>query len=822
MKGDFSRGHQPDRKRSAAKGVVTVALSAVFLILLSTPMGILPPIGGLANPGGGIWVVGEGAAHPIRQEISFPELQSTVTVYRDRLGIPHIFAANEHDLFFAQGYVHAQDRLWQMDVTRRVGLGELAEAFGPSIGDLDVVELDTFIRTIGLPHLARTFAAETDPAAPYARAAAAYAEGVNAYLRVTGTLGLPLEFKLLNYGARPWTTADSLAVGLYLTWSLSGTFEDLDLSLIAEGIGIDAVNELFPIEGPFQRPVDPHPGTKGGGLFGEGFGVAARDVLAKESALTALIGSGPLFGSNNWAVAGNRTDTGKPRLANDPHLSFQLPAIWYENHLVGGGFDVYGVSLPGVPTVVLGQNRNIAWGATNVGGDVIDLYRETVDGDRYLFEGSWRDLDVRPETIRVKGGEPIALTVRSTVHGPLVTERGQTLAMRWTGTEGKDLLRAFYEINRAGDWTDFTNALQSYTVAAQNFVYADTAGHIGIRSNGLYPIRNFDARFVAEGATGMNEWTGFVPFDEYPQAFDPDEGYVLSANQQPQHDGYPYYMGWSWDPGYRARRIAEIFEADDRVTADDLAAMQLDTLDVMAREFTPYVVRAVSGNCASAACTSALAATQAWDFRMDPELAAPAIWWRFANHLREQMFTDEWQAAGIDGLLWPFPNVMEDLLKNDPDSPWWDDVRTAARETWDDIVRRAWGFAVDDLVAELGPSVSTWRWGDVHHRTFAHLTALGPLSRGPFRSGGSTLTVNVAPGDLASAGPSWRLLADLSDLTKSRGVYPGGQSGNPLNPHYDDLLALWLDGEYHDFVLPMSAATMPANAVESTLILRGA
>jgi len=394
--------------------------------------------------------------------------------------------------------------------------------------------------------------------------------------------------------------------------------------------------------------------------------------------------------------------------------------------------------------------------------------------------------------------------------------------MRWTGQEPSRILRTFYGFDRARDWDEFREASRYYGCPAQNFVYADVDGHIGMRSPGQYPIRaNFTGRLPLDGASGDAEWSGWVPFEEYPESIDPVEGFVLSANQQVAPDHYPYYMGWSWDPGYRARRILEMLENDTSVTFEEFRAMQLDTLDVMAREFGPFVEQAVAGSCADATCEDALAVLSAWDFRMEADLAAPAVWWWFANHFREEIYGDEWIAADIVGRMLPMPNVVEHMLKANATSHWFDDVRTpTVAETWEDIAARAFDYTVDHLRMEMGDDVAAWRWGDIHTRELPHLLQLGGLGRGPYPSEGDTLTVNVAPGDVASAGPSWRLLADLSDLDRSVGVYPGGQSGNPVSRHYDDLLRLYLAGEYHDLLVPGSAAEMPAASVESTLILR--
>ena len=820
-----------------AKEVVSVVIAVVFVVLLSVPIGNLPALGGLLNPNGGVWTAADDATFPVHQELTLAGLAGTVTILRDTYGVPHIFATTNHDLFFALGYVHAQDRMWQMDIQYRLAAGRLSEVLGP-----DRVDSDTFMRTIGLERTSRAYLASLPPTDPGLEVLEAYADGVNAWIAGTPASRLPLEYRLLGYAPERWDPLHSLTMGGLVAYGLSADFTDIELGLLVDHLGAAVVDELFPANATYPVPIVP--ATRGGGgnvVDPE----AARDVLAKAALVEPFLsGIREGIGSNNWVVAANRSATGRPMLAGDPHLGFQLPAIWYEAQLTGGDYDVYGVTFPGIPGVFIGFNRYIAWSETNTGADVTDFYREFTSPAHpgaYLFKGQWLPFTVVNETIGVRGEAPRVVPVKISVHGPLVTEHGEDLAMKWTGNRSVTGIDAALAFMKATNWTDFRDALRLWHNPAQNFAFASWGGSaaastIAIRSNGDYPIRNNTLGRVPLNGTGDFEWTGFVPFDEEPEAVNPSQGFLSSTNQVPAvPPATTHYLGWLWDPGYRSRRIngllRDAIATDGNVSFQDMQDFQNDVLDTAARAFVPYLLNATSTACTMPTAGDFCPARHelaSWDYRMTTDSVAATVWHEFIYWYLNDTFGDEWVAANASGLLTPFPDVLENLTRNAPSSHWFDNVRTPAVERRDDILVRALVDAVATLDHLHGPLGHAWEWGNVHSREFPHLTGLAALSRGPYGSPGDEVTLDRGGGSSAStgdvvskAGPSWRMVVDVGRPQASVAVFPGGESGNPLSVHYDDQLALWLRGEVKDVEFPYNPQ-LPPEHLESTLILRRA
>ncbi len=824
------------RNGLVAKEVVSVVLAVVFVVLLSVPLGPAPPLGGLLNPNGGVWTLADEATYPVHQELALRGLNGTVTVLRDTYGVPHIFASTDHDLFFALGYVHAQDRLWQMDIQYRLAAGRLSEVVGSSR-----LESDAFMRTIGLERTSAAYLATLPPTDPGLRALTAYSDGVNAWIDQAPASALPLEFRLLGYAPERWTPLRSFTEGALLAYGLSADFSDIQMGLLVDKLGAAAVDELFPVNATYPVPIVPS--TRGGGYVVNP--EAAEDVLAKAALIEPFLGGlREGIGSNNWVVAANRSATGRPLLAGDPHLQFQLPAIWYEAQLTGGDYDVYGVTLPGVPAVLIGFNRYIAWSETNTGADVTDFYREFTSPAHpgaYLFKGQWLPFTVVNETIAVKGEAPRVVPVKISVHGPLVTERGEDLAMRWTGNLSVSSIDAALGFMKAQNWTEFRDALRQWHNPAQNFAFASWGGSaaastIAIRSNGDIPVRNNTLGRVPLNGTGDFEWTGFLPFDQEPEAVNPSQGFLSSTNQVPAvPPAYTHYLGWLWDPGYRSRRINGLLRgtiaANGTVSFQDMEAFQNDVLDTAAKAFVPYLLNATQGSCAAPTAGDFCNARQelaTWDYRMTTDSVAATVWHEFIYWYLNDTFGDEWAAANATDLFVPFPDVLENLTRNAPSSHWFDNVRTPAVERRDDILQRALVDAVATLDYLHGPLGHTWAWGNVHSRVFPHLAGLAPLSRGPYASPGDEVTLNRGGGSSATTGnvvsatgPSWRMVVDVGRPEASVAVFPGGESGNPVSPHYDDQLALWLVGRYKDIEFPYNAL-LPPGRLESTLVLRGA
>ncbi|MBE2234322.1 MAG: penicillin acylase family protein [Anaerolinea sp.] len=759
-------------------------------------------------------------------------LQSTVTVYRDQNGVPNIYADNTHDLFFAQGYVQAQDRLFQMDFQRRVGLGRLSEVLGEA-----TLKTDQFLRTLGSGRAAaEDLAMLSDDTLAILQA---YADGVNAFIAANPDK-LPVEFRILGYTPEPWQPLHSVAWGKMMAWNLGGNWEtELMTAQLIEALGPEAAATLmarYPEEGPFIIP----PEVKSFAGLGQ---IDMSQVWAIKRLLKV---NDPGVGSNNWVVAGSRTTTGMPLLANDPHLGMQIPSVWYANGLHGAGFDVVGVVFPGVPGVVIGHNSRIAWGVTNLGPDVQDMFIEKINPDnpnQYEFQGQWLDMQVIEEPILVKGRtEPVIQTVRITRHGPIMNavssdigESAPPLAMQWTALQGTPLSQAILRIDQAQNWEQFRAALQDFAVPAQNFVYADVEGNIGYQAPGWIPIRAAgDGTVPVPGWTGEYEWTGFIPYEELPFVFNPSVGYVATANNQAVPDSYPYLLTTDWAAPYRAQRIVELIESKPQLSSEDFAAIQGDVHPVPTDIFTPLLEQVdLAGG--SAAVQQARAALLAWNRQMAADSAEPLIFELYQQKLISETLGDEIVAAGGEELaaayLSGFRNNSTQAVQRltaEPDNIWWDDVRTPAVERRDDIVARALTLAVAELQGRFGDNAARWRWGDAHWTNFDHLVfaAVSPLD-GIFNRSipamGSSFTVNAAGVDYddltMNSGASFRQIIDLGDLNASQFIYTTGQSGNVFSPHYDDMVQPWQGVQY--IPLRFDQADIQQTAQE-TLVLQPA
>ncbi|MQA06235.1 MAG: penicillin acylase family protein [Streptosporangiales bacterium] len=777
-------------------------------------------------------------------------LRDAVQVDRDRYGVPQVTAKNAADLFFTQGWVHAQDRFWEMDFRRHLSGGRLAELFGQS-----AVPMDKYLRTMGWRRIAAreykmlSVAAQTG--------LSAYAEGVNAYLEQREGPALGAEYALLglqgrSYRPARWTPVDSLAWLKVMAWQLRGNDDqELARALLPEQLPNKRMAELYP-----DYPYDRHRPIVGDGKVRSGAFVtddrrrstaagrppvaadgsarparaAIRTSLAEAGKVLDGISSvagkaGGAIGSNAWAVAGERTASGEPILANDPHLGAAMPSTWYQVGLrcapvsPSCPYSVAGFGLAGVPGVVIGHNDRIAWGFTNLGPDVADLYLEKVRGDFYEYDGNRVALTRRKEVIKVAGGKPVRMTVRSTRHGPLLSgvddglgrlsrragERYE-VALRWTALSPGRTADAIFEMNTASDFDEFRAAAQLFDAPAQNLVYADVDGHIGYQASGKVPIRKgYDGTTPAKGWTGKDEWKGYVPFAAMPYAFDPEEGYVVTANQAVVDEAkYPYSLTRDWDPGFRSQRIVEmITKAEDPLTVTANEQMQLDTLNPAAAIVVPYLRKVAP----PAGTTHARALLTRWDYHSQADSAPAAYFNAVWRHLLARTFHDQLPAgARPDGQARWFL-VMEKLLRS-PRSVWWDDARTSSvRETRDDILAQSMGEAYDELSGTLGSDPSTWRWGDLHTLTVRNqsfgasgIAAVEALfNRGPLRLGGGSAVVNATgwstlDGYSVTSVPSMRMVVDLGDLDDSSWVNLTGASGHTLDRHYFDQGKIWADG----------------------------
>ncbi len=748
--------------------------------------------------------------HPLpttQGSLSLPGLSAPVTVVRDSAGIPHITAANSADLFRAQGYVTAQDRLFEMDFYRRVASGRLSEVLGPT-----TLANDQFIRTVGWYHTAEQEWAQLAPAdrAPLED----YAAGVNAFLD-SHQDSLPIEFTILGYKPAHWSPVDTLAFGKVMAWDLSeNVFIELTNADLQAKIGAARAAELLPAYPDGATTITQQsalPGNPNGHLAD----LQWSGVFARGAALGVV-------GSNNWVLDGTRTADGHALLANDPHLAVQNPSIWYAVQLraADGSMDAEGVTFAGVPGIVVGHNAHISWGVTNLGPDTQDLYLETLDPQghpgQYEYKGQWRPLGVLTETIGVKGADPVTLTVQSTVHGPLLNSAWSDLkgptAFAWTALQPGSPLPAVLGVDRASNWTEFHAALANWTTPGQNFVYADDQGNIGYQATGQWPIRKQGNGLVpVDGASGDYDWTGFVPYDKMPSVYNPPEHYIVTANNRVVGPSYPYLVtGW-WYPWYRAERITQMIQATPKASIDDVKTMQHDTHDLLAAKIAPYLAALTGGD---APTQQAAGLFRAWDGNMAADSAAAAVYEVTYQQILTNTFADELGGSLAQEYfdnLWSAAGEHLDAMVGDPTNAWWDDTSTPAHETRDDILRKSLSAAVQILTAQQGGDMSKWTWGAMHQITFAHkLGVVTPLNLllnlGPYPTGGDQYTVNVGGFTITPDAPntfdqdnhaSMRLIMDPGDWTRTQLVFAPGELGQPGSPHWGDQVPAWLDNGYN-------------------------
>jgi penicillin amidase len=762
-------------------------------------------------------------------------LEAEVTIQRDSWGVPHIYASNRHDLFFAQGYVHAQDRFWQMEFWRRIGQGRLSEILGESaLGN------DRFIRTVGWH---RTAAQELELLDEETRSVlASYAEGVSAYISANrGRLGL--EFTILGltgvkFDPEPWTPRDTITWAKVMAYDLGGNMgAELLRANIAARLGKDAVDELVPPYRDDYPVIVPHP------LSSE-----TLDAVSEAAYGGQVLGSGPDIGSNNWVVSGDRTMTGMPLLANDPHLGIQMPSIWYEIGLhcepVGPDcpINVVGASFASTPGVVIGHNDHIAWGVTNLAPDVQDLFIERVnpeDPNQYEYQGEWLEMEIVREEIKVAGQEePVVLNARITRHGPIINDVAggeeedwtfgwQPMALSWTALQPGTLLRSVLLLDQATNWEEFREALSYWDAPSQNFVYADVEGSIGYQAPGRIPIRAAgDGSMPVPGWSGEYDWVDTIPFDELPRALNPKEGYIVTANNAVVGPEYPYHLAVDWAPGYRARQIVEFLEEDSTISVEDMQVLQGDSSPAWAEDILPFVTSLSSDE---PRLQEALDLLQAWDGRAGRDSAAAALFEAFRLQVVDLTFGDELGDSLLRKCRGSLVVALTDIMP-DAASDWFDNTGTLEAETRDEILLWALEEAVTEMTESLGKDMNQWRWGELHTATFENQSlgqsGIGPVeaifNRGPVSVDGTMATINNTgyrpsqPYGVAAV-PSYRQIVDLEDWTRSVSIHTTGQSGHPYHKHYDDMIDPWRNIEYHPML--WDRADVEADA-EGTLVLR--
>ena len=808
----------------------------------------------LATAAGGAFLWLRGSLPQIDGERILPGLAAPVEVIRDDYGVPHIVAGSEEDALFALGFVHAQDRMWQMEMNRRIGAGRLAEVLGS-----DALDTDRLLRVLGLRHRAKASLGHFRPATRHR--IAAYVRGVNAWME-TREGPLPPEFLILGFEPEPWSAADSALVPKIMSLDLAREWTRDRMRLrLSKVLPPDRIVDFYtPYRADMPRGVVPaQTGVSSSPAPARGASAAKRSLRQTEirpsgsepppietvssdrsisrtlSALPALRGH---LGSNSWAVDGTRSTSGKPLLANDPHLGLTAPSVWYLAHLSWPGVDVVGATLPGMPMVVLGHNGRVAWGFTNTGPDVQDLFVERVDpsdASHYAAPEGWRAFDVRRERIRVRDGEDVVLEVRESRHGPVLgdmerapgegDEADQVLALAWTALRDDDLtLQAGLGLAHARDWESFVANARDFHSPQQNITYADVDGNIGFLAPGRIPIRRGHCGerpgiMPQPGWEAGCDWQGFVPFDALPRVYNPPAGAIVTANHQIVPNGYPHHLTFEWAGGYRAQRIMETLVERGRHDVASFRALQQDRTSLFARAILPRLRSVAAPAAAADVAVRARALLDGWDGDMDPDRPEPLVFhawiWEFGRLVSaDELGPHQRDAWGRKG---PFvQRVLEER------GVWCDDVDTVAVETCEEMLARALAISMDRIARDHGDDPGAWRWGEAHvaiaeHRPFG-ATPLASLFNLSGPAPGSIYAVNAFSFSpladeqpfASTHGPGFRAIYDLADLERSLFTQSTGQSGNVLSPWYRSLEEGWREGEY--FTIPTMRAAYASNA----------
>ncbi|WP_397541164.1 penicillin acylase family protein [Rossellomorea aquimaris] len=726
--------------------------------------------------------------------ISLNGLSQDVEVIRDKDGVPHILAQNEKDLYMAQGYVQAQDRLFQMDLSRRQASGRLSEVVGEK-----AIDRDKFFRTFGLRRAAEvSFTAYPDEAKQLLEW---YADGVNAYMQEAKDEGrLPIEFTLLGYKPERWTPIDSLTIGKYMAFDLGGHWQGQAFRYWAlENMPKDKAYDLFPSY-PEDAPA----------ILSD---IGEVQVDMEQSFAGAVIP--PEFnGSNNWVVSGEKTASGKPLLADDPHLSLGTPSIWYQMHLESPQVNVSGVIFAGIPGIILGHNKQIAWGVTNTGPDVQDLYVEKQneeDPSLFLYDENWERATVIEEPIKVKDGDTIPYEVTITRHGPVISEfahqneSGKVLSMRWTALDPSLELLAILNINKAKDWDEFEEALKDFHVPTQNFVFASEDGTIAYKANGKIPIRKKgDGLLPVPGWDSDYEWEGFIPFEELPKVINPESGFIATANNKVVTDEYPYHISHHWAQPYRYMRISEYIEAEKEFTLSDMKDLQMDQMNLHAREMVPILIEDMESGSLTAKEKAAVELLKSWNIKDDKKQAAPLVFHQWMNEISTGLFKKD-IPKDMMKLFEGRQSVVDELIRkahNGEESQWFVD-----RGGYQTFLTASLTQALDELEEAYGSSMEEWEWGLYHRVYFEH-----PLSgassvlkwflndRDPEPLGGSRVTVGAASyneSGIVNHGASWRFVIDTENMNNGYHIVGPGQAGHYKSKWYQNQMDAWKNGDYH-------------------------
>lgn len=792
---------------------ILAILSAGLFYVLQFGVAHIPPAGKFLNPFSGFWANAEPAKPVIKESLSIAGLQDEVTVvYDDRL-VPHIFAKNAHDLFFAQGYITATNRLWQMEFQTHFAAGRVSEIVGEK-----TLELDRMQRRKGLMYAAELTVEAFDSDTLAKDILESYSDGVNAYISSLTYKTLPLEYKLLNYYPEPWSKLKSALLLKYMADMLTGKSMDIELSNAISLLGEEITELIYPdFPDTLIDPIVPvgttFPHTDIHLDTPSVIGIHQHYNVESEKTSDNI-------GSNNWAVSGSKTKTGAPILCNDPHLQLNLPSIWYEIQLSMPDYNVYGVSLPGSPAVIIGFNNDIAWGVTNGTQDVKDWYKVTFKDatcNAYLFDHEWKAIKKRPEKIRIKGKASFIDTVLYTHYGPIAYGPGLSddtssyfLASAWTGLEPSNELLSFYNLNRAHNYDEYVKAISTFQCPSQNFVFASVSGDIALWQQGKFPMKwPKQGKYVMDGSLSEYQWQQYIPQSENPHIFNPSRQFVSSANQHPTDTAYPYYYNGFFEH-YRNRRINERLALMNNITVEDMMLLQNDNFNMQASESLPLMLRLLSSQNQQSAYLKTL---NQWNYVNDALSEAATIYEVWYDCLDSLI----WDELYVEGKMTEIPLEFTTirLMQRYPNHSIFDIKHTTdKKETLDDLVNQSFSQAINILDDWKTKNNKSLTWFEYKATSIQHLARIIPFSATNIEIGGNKRIVNACD---SRWGPSWRMIVSLENPIKAYGVYPGGQSGNPGSHFYTTGIEKWRKGEYYELFFMKDASDLQPGMTTQTL-----
>ena len=785
--------------------LLSLSVTLAVIVLLSTPLGKAPPFGKFLSPQHGIWQNAEPVNTSYSADLNIPGISQTTQIYLDDRLVPHIFAENENDAYFAQGYLHAKFRLWQMEFQTFAASGRLSEILGPG-PDSAFLNNDRNMRRLGMVYGAKNSLQEMQKDEETSKYLTAYTNGVNFYIDHLTQSELPLEYRLLNYMPERWSPLKTALLLKYLSFDLTGSSSDVEYTNAKAKFTQEQFRQMYPIMNDSSSPVIPK-----GSYFPPASVSAVMPAHAdslyfkwKDTANVQTVKNDKDNGSNNWVAGGSKTLSGRPILCNDPHLGLNLPSLWYEIQITTPESSVYGASLPGAPAVIIGFNDFISWGFTNAARDVLDYYQIEFNGNdksQYRFNNDWKKSELNIETYKMKDGSVFVDTVAYTVFGPVMYDdhfsgKGRVpanvnLAVRWVAHDPSNEMRAITGLNKAKNYEEYTDAIKFFACPGQNFAFASKSGDIAMWQQGKFPLKwNMQGDFIMPGTDSSFQWQGFIPQEENPHMLNPSRGFVSSANQIPADTTYPYYLGGDYDV-YRGVQINRMLDIMNGITPEDMQRLQNENYNAFAETAVPFLLMHVREKDLEPSEKKYLDIIRGWNFRNDNDQAGPTIFTNWYEALEEFIWKDE--LSTLPGAsAKPNTQTLIDDLKRDTAFSFIDDVTTPARETLEDIVTKAFKKAAITLV--FADKDGRLAWSKFKDAGIRHLLRIEPLSRFHLNTGGGRHVINATQ---QYKGPSWKMIVQLTDDTEAYGIYPGGQNGNAGSKHYDEFVNDWADGKYY-------------------------